>query len=99
LWQRVGGVGVKNSNPDVPGALISDQISPVLFLSSSVRSTPPKRQLSGAEVHASGDAPFRSTKRGAPFFGALTRRSVSAFPARSRYCLMPAGSTVKSVDS
>ena len=49
------------------------------LFSSSVRSTPPKRQLSGAEVHASGDAPFRSTKRGAPFFEALTRRSMPAF--------------------
>ena len=37
--KRVGGVGVKISNPDRPDALISDQISKFRLFSSSVRST------------------------------------------------------------
>jgi hypothetical protein len=83
LSQRVGGVGVKNSNPDRPDALISGP-NRLFFSLSQVFARPLRNVSSGAEVHASGDAPFRSTKRGAPFWGGAHEKMRACFPARSR---------------
>jgi hypothetical protein len=74
---------LKNSNPDRPDALISGP-NRLFFSLSQVFARPLRNVSSGAEVHASGDAPFRSTKRGAPFWGGAHEKMRACFPARSR---------------